>query len=105
MSTTTKNKESKKEIILEHFGVGITDRMNQRMADNLTKKIDLIMTENKEQSKTLFKVLSKALEIESPKNSDFVEVLRNQLIIKYPELKKSLLEITDEEKSLHSTNQ
>ena len=85
MAAVTKNSETIKDIFLQHFGIGITKSINNRMAEELTKKIQKILENNKEKQQKLIQTLTDSLEIERAKNKEFVELLMEKLNSKYPE--------------------
>lgn len=85
MSLLTK-KETNKDIFLNHFGIGITEKIDQRMADESAKKIELLLEKNKDKESELLKTLSLALDLELSKNEEFVKLLRKILVNKYPKL-------------------
>ena len=86
MVTTTKDSETKRDIFLQHFGIGITKSINNRMAEELVKKIQKILDNNQEKREELIQTLTNSLETELTKNRKFVELLTEKLNSRYPGL-------------------
>lgn len=81
------NQESRKDVFLEHFGVGVEDKIRRRVALLYARKIDQILSKNEKKRKILLRALSKKLPIESVNNPEFVRILKTHLETKYPELR------------------